>query len=258
MMKFILTGTASGMPVSDRRHASLVIEAAGMRTLVDAGEGTVAALRAAGLALDSIHRVIITHTHADHVTGLPMLLQAMYLAGRTKPLVVNVPPGRVQWFREWLRGMYIFAEKWCFDFQVQQYGDTETTGDLHIAPFANRHLENVRELAARHDVPAGSYSLHVSGSDGAAVISSDIASVEDIAATAAGCDLLIVDSTHVEQDEIYALAAAQPSLHIICTHVPPELEHELPRLRDRSVRDAQGRVLYAYDGMEYVLENLQS
>lgn len=257
-MKFIFTGTASGMPVTNRRHASLLIEGGGERVLVDAGEGTTAALIEAGVELSSIGRVLITHTHADHVAGLPMLLQGMYLAGREQPLVINVPPGRVQWFREWLRGMYIFSEKWCFTFQVQQYGDTSSEeGGLRIAPFANRHLDKVRELAARHDVPAESYSLHVSSRGATAVISSDIASLEDVAAAAAGCDLLIVDSTHVGQDEIYAFALTHPTLRLICTHVPPELESEMHRLRERSALETEGRVLYAEDGMEYLLESTE-
>ena len=83
---------------------------------------------------------------------ITMLLQGMHIAGRTEPLPISVPPGRVQWFREWLRGMYIYAEKWGFPFQVQQYGDIPASeGGLRIAPFPNRHLEKVRELAARHD-----------------------------------------------------------------------------------------------------------
>lgn len=257
-MKFIFTGTASGMPVTNRRHASLLIEGGGERALIDAGEGTAAALIEAGVDAGSIGRVIITHTHADHVAGLPMLLQGMYLAGREQPLVINVPPGRVQWFREWLRGMYIFSEKWCFAFQVQQYGDTGSeAGGLRIAPFANRHLDKVRELAARHDVPAESYSLHASSRGVSAVISSDIASLEDVSAAAAGSDLLIVDATHVGQDEIFAFALAHPRLRLICTHVPPELESDLHRLRERSALETENRVLYAEDGMEYLLESTE-
>ncbi len=258
-MKFILTGTASGMPVAHRRHASLVIEDGTQRVLVDAGDGTAAALIAAGLELASITRIIITHTHPDHVTGLPMLLQGMYLAGRTDALPISVPPGRVQWFREWLRGMYVFSEKWNFPFQVQQYGDIPATEEgLRIAPFPNRHLEKVRELAARHDVPAGSYSLHVSSRCCSVVISSDISALDDVEVAAANSDLLIVDSTHVSQDEIFAFAAAHENLVVICTHIPPEIEPGLMALRERSAEETGGRVLYAYDGMQYLLEKTEA
>ncbi|MBE0643749.1 MAG: MBL fold metallo-hydrolase [Bacteroidetes bacterium] len=254
-MRFILTGTASGVPVIHRRHASLVIEDGSQRVLVDAGEGCAAALLAAGIELASLTRVVISHTHADHVSGLPMLLQGMYLAGRTEPLPISVPPGRVQWFRDWLRGMYVFSEKWSFPFQVQQYGDIPATEEgLRIAPFPNRHLEKMRELAARHDVPAAAYSLHVSSRCCSVVISSDIAGLDDVAAAAAGSDVLIVDSAHVGQDEIFAFAAAHEKLTIICTHIPPEIEPGLMALRERSGEEVGGRVLYAYDGMQYLLE----
>ncbi len=183
----------------------------------------------------------------------------MYLAGRETPLQISVPPGRVQWFRDWLRGLYVFSEKWCFAFQVQQYGDIEAAEQgLRIAPFANRHLEKVQELAARHDVPAVAYSLHVSSPSCSVVISSDIDSLEDVAAAAAGSDLLIVDSAHVSQDDIYAFATAHEQLRIICTHIPPELEPGLMALRERSTAEVAGRVIYAYDGMEYLLEKTQA
>ena len=265
-MRFLFTGTASGVPVGHRRHASLLIEEGADAVLVDAGEGVTAGLLQAGVALDAVTRLIITHTHADHVSGLPMLLQGMHLARRERPLVISVPPGRVQWVREWLRGMYIVVEKWSFEFRVQQYGDGRDGGEdaeaaargLRIAPFANRHLEKVRELAAKHDVPAGSYSLHVSGRGASAVISSDVAGTGDVAAMAAGCDLLVMDATHVPQDDILALAAEHPALRIICTHLPPELEEELPALAERSARETGGRILYAQDGMEYRLEHSEA
>ncbi len=258
-MRFVLTGTASGLPVVHRRHASLVVEEDRQRVLIDAGEGIASALLAAGIEFESIARIVISHTHPDHVSGLPMLLQAMHLTRRSAPLHISVPPGRVQWFRDWLRGMYIFREKWSFPFQVQQYGDIAAADSLlRIVPFINRHLENVRELAARHDIPADSYSIHLSSRCCSAVVSADIAAIDDIAAAAATCDLLIVDSTHVGQDEIFAFAALHERIMIICTHIPPDLESAVDALRERSIREAGGRVLYAYDGMEYTLERKEA
>lgn len=260
-MRFLFLGTASGMPTGHRRHSCLLVEENGEQVLVDAGEGAAAGLLQAGIEVDAITRVVITHTHADHVTGLPLLLQGMHLAGRTRPLSISVPPGRVQWFRDWLRGMYIFTEKWSFPFEVLQYGDrvheddTGGTQGLRVLPFANGHLDKVRDLAAKHDVPAGSYSLHVSGRGGSAVLSSDIAALDDVAAMAAGCDVLVVESTHVSQDAIHALASAHPELRIICTHIPQEMEDALPGLERRSALQSEGRILYANDGMEFILEN---
>lgn len=258
-MRFILTGTASGLPVIHRRHASLVVEEGERRMLIDAGEGTAAALLAAGIEPESISRIVITHTHADHVSGLPMLLQGMHLARRSAPLQISVPPGRVQWFRDWLRGMYIFHEKWSFPFQVQQYGDIAITGDrLRVVPFVNRHLEGVRELALRYDVPAEAYSIHLSSRCCSAVVSADVAAIDDVAATAAACDLLIVDSTHVDQDEILAFAIQHERITVICTHIPPELESSIAAREERSAREAGGRVLYAFDGMAFTLEKREA
>lgn len=254
-MTFICTGTASGIPVADRRHASLVVRHEGAAMLFDAGEGVGAALREQEIDADALMAVYISHTHADHVAGLPLLLQGMHLGGRTLPLDLHIPPGRAQWFRQWFDGMYILEEKWSFPVHLRPIGDpVAPMRDVTVTPFPNRHLDRVRSLAAARGVPADSYSFRVDAPAGRAVISSDITAAAEVAEAAAGARLLFIDSTHVELDDILALAGRHPQLRIVCTHVPPELDLAAARHRIADSGDSAARIMFARDGRAFELE----
>ena len=58
----------------------------GHLTLFDCGEGTQIAWRESGWGFRRLGAICISHTHADHVAGLPGLLHAVANAGRTEPI----------------------------------------------------------------------------------------------------------------------------------------------------------------------------
>lgn len=77
----------------NRWLTSLMVRYAGRAVLIDCGEGTQIAAQRAGLSLKPIDKLLLTHLHADHVSGLPGLLHSMGNAGRTEPLSVVGPVG---------------------------------------------------------------------------------------------------------------------------------------------------------------------
>jgi ribonuclease Z len=60
--------------------------------LFDAGEGTQVSLRRLNLRWKKISAIFISHTHADHVTGLPGLLMLSSQVDRDEPLYIYGPP----------------------------------------------------------------------------------------------------------------------------------------------------------------------
>lgn len=65
----------------------------GHAVLIDCGEGTQIAAQKAGLSLKPVDKILITHLHADHISGLPGLLLTMGNMGRTEPLSIIGPVG---------------------------------------------------------------------------------------------------------------------------------------------------------------------
>jgi len=93
MIDAVLLGTGGMLPLPNRWLSSLVIRVNGQLTLFDCGEGTQIAWRESGWGFRRLGAICISHTHADHVAGLPGLLHAVANAGRTEPISVFGPVG---------------------------------------------------------------------------------------------------------------------------------------------------------------------
>jgi ribonuclease Z len=91
-LSVLFLGTAGSMPTVQRAPAGLLIRRGGDRLLFDCGEGTQRQLlRSVGLP--DVERVFLTHFHADHVLGLPGMMKTFALRGREVPLHIYGPRG---------------------------------------------------------------------------------------------------------------------------------------------------------------------
>lgn len=93
MIDVTLLGTGGMFPLPERALTSLYVRYEGRAILIDCGEGTQIALRAAGLRFKPIEAIFITHFHADHMAGLPGLLLTLGNEGREEPLTMYGPKG---------------------------------------------------------------------------------------------------------------------------------------------------------------------
>jgi ribonuclease Z len=93
MIEAVLLGTGGMMPLPQRWLSSLLMRVNGALTLFDCGEGTQIAWRETGWSMRRLEAICLSHTHADHVAGLPGLLHAVANADRTEPIAIYGPPG---------------------------------------------------------------------------------------------------------------------------------------------------------------------
>ena len=87
-MKLHLLGTGAAISAPHRTTTMLAFSTGTDTLVVDCGGDAVQRLLAADIALDSISGLIITHEHADHVSGFPLFMEKIWLAGRRRPLPV--------------------------------------------------------------------------------------------------------------------------------------------------------------------------
>jgi ribonuclease Z len=90
MMRITFLGTGGSTPTPNRNPSAIAVNREGELMLFDCGEGAQRQMMRAktGMTIDSI---FISHFHADHVLGIPGLVQTMGLQGREKPLELYGP-----------------------------------------------------------------------------------------------------------------------------------------------------------------------
>jgi ribonuclease Z len=91
-MEIFILGTGGMMPLPGRDLTSVLMRREGDLFLFDCGEGTQVSLRKLNLRWKKITKIFISHTHADHITGLPGILMLSSQVERTEPLTIIGPP----------------------------------------------------------------------------------------------------------------------------------------------------------------------
>src|SRR5690606_32568470 len=89
MFTITFLGTAATMPSRPRGLPAVLIEHRDRRFLVDCGEGTQRQIVQAGLGFRRLDRVLLTHTHLDHVLGLAGLAATLALLGPVEALAIH-------------------------------------------------------------------------------------------------------------------------------------------------------------------------
>jgi ribonuclease Z len=92
-MQAVFLGTSGAVPTPERGLSATLVKRGSERVLVDCGEGTQRQLMRAGVGINQIGWVALTHLHADHYLGLPGMLKTWELWGREEPVHVYGPKG---------------------------------------------------------------------------------------------------------------------------------------------------------------------
>ncbi len=91
-MEAFVLGCGGMMPLPYRHLTSVLLRRDGDLFLFDGGEGTQVSLKRLNLKWKKINAIFVSHTHADHVTGLPGILMLSAQVDRTEPLYIYGPP----------------------------------------------------------------------------------------------------------------------------------------------------------------------
>jgi len=144
-MDVVFIGTSSAMPAFNRWLPSILLRVEDDYLLMDCGEGTQYRVIKAGLKVNKLAAVFITHLHGDHFFGLPGLLETLGLLGREKPLRIYGPKGLEEFVRSSMR-----VEKLEYALQI-----CEASPGALMAGGSYR----VSAIPAAHGVEAYSYKV---------------------------------------------------------------------------------------------------
>lgn len=245
----IILGSASGTPNRYRACSGYLIECDRRLTLFDCGSGVARSFLNLGYDLLALDRIVISHTHPDHVSDLPLLIQYMHLSKRTAPVDIYLPEEFAGVFGLIIRAMYVIPER--FAFEVCTHGYREGLIDNRpptIEAVANWHLAKYTDDVLRFGLKnrMQSFSLKVV-SDGFCVFySGDVAGFDEIRRHAADCTLALIESSHVDLAEVSDFAKSHPDMTVVLTHFAEGGAED-------SMRGELGKistVVFAEDGMK--------
>jgi ribonuclease Z len=91
MLTVTFLGTAGSLPTPNRSPSAVLINREGGLILFDCGEGTQRQMMRAKTGMMNLDYIFITHLHADHILGIPGLLETMAFQGRREPVTIAGP-----------------------------------------------------------------------------------------------------------------------------------------------------------------------
>ncbi len=232
-------GTADGLANAGRNHAALLVRLAGKTILLDAGQPCSQTLKRLGVGFDELDGIVVTHTHSDHIGGLPMLLQSMWLEGRRRALPVWLPSQAIRPLRAWLIACHLFPERLGFTIRWLPITKPIRIGKVRIQAVRNTHLDNTRAKFGKRYPQAGydAFSLLVETLRHRFVYSADIGAVNDLAPLCRKpLDMLITEFAHITARQLTAFLREHTVRRLIITHV------------GRAQKDRIPGVFYARDG----------
>lgn len=229
-MKLIIVGCSSGMPSPNLSHSCYLVEESGRLFMFDCGGGASSALLRCGIDTSEIENIFISHTHPDHVSGLPMFIQMEYLNNRKESLTIHIPSEFGQTFWTTMRGFYLFPEKLNFEIVVRAIDDgfEYADSDVKVSAHANSHLSGHREFLSSRDYDnrMQCFSFVAQAEGKKLVYSADIGSLDDLRDIALDADLLLTEGTHLDLDQLPALLTEKNVQRCILTHLPDDFDHE--------------------------------
>ena len=86
MPKVIILGSSNAIPDEKHENSHMALVGNGRLVLIDCVNNPIVRLRKAGLSVNDITDLILTHFHPDHVSGVPLLLMDLWLLGRKEEL----------------------------------------------------------------------------------------------------------------------------------------------------------------------------
>lgn len=298
--ELVVLGTASQVPTRHRNHNGYLLRWDGEGILFDPGEGTQRQMVRAGVAAHDINRICVTHFHGDHSLGLAGVVQRINLDRVPHPVTAHYPASGQRFF-ERLRYATayretvslaeepvageggVLARTAAYTLEARRLSHpVESYGYRLIEPDGRRMLP---ERLAAHGIRGPEIGrLQREGTlerEGRTVTLEEVSEVrrgqrfafvmdtrlcEGAQDLAQGCDLLVIESTFLDEDEPLAveyghltagqaarLAAEAGVRHLVLTHFSQRYGDPTDFERQARAAGFDGELTVAQDLMSVAL-----
>jgi ribonuclease Z len=219
--------------------------------LIDCGGSPLHKLARLGVEQENVRGVILTHRHADHMYGLPMLVQGLWLGGREDPLPIFGPEQALERARRLLSLFELAVRESMFSLEwrpvpLREGRHVLTLGAVVITTTPVQHGDN-DTLALRFENLETGRSI---------VFSADTEPYVGLVRLASGADLLLHEATgefagHSSPEQAAEVAREAGVAQLALIHYPVrDVDLEAWRLR---AFEFPGPVTLARDGDSFPL-----
>jgi ribonuclease BN (tRNA processing enzyme) len=190
--RVILLGTGTPNPEPQRMGPAVAVVSGDRVYLVDCGPGVVRRAAEAGLKMEQLTRLFVTHLHSDHTAGYPDLILTPPNSGRSEQLEAFGPPG--------LQSMtaHVMAA-WKEDLDIRLHGTQPVSArgfvveahDVKPGQVYRDAAMRVVAFAVEHGAWKHAYGYRFEAPDKTIVISGDTTYSKNLIKAAKGCDILV-------------------------------------------------------------------
>lgn len=227
-MKITFLGTCSGTePMPERKHVAFTIECGNRVYWFDAGEGSSYTAHLLGIDLLAVNKIVISHTHMDHVGGLGNLLwniRKLCTVNKCSPKFGDIElyiPNLETW-EGCLKILKNTEGSFQTDYKIHAHhvidGVLFDDGILKVTAYHNSHLEH------QETEPWRSFSYLIEGDSKRIAYSGDIGDYHDLdEPLREGCDGLIIETGHMSIDGVREYTADKNIGKIFFNHCGREI-----------------------------------
>ncbi|MDB4948122.1 MAG: fold metallo-hydrolase [Gemmatimonadetes bacterium] len=218
-----LLGTGAAFSDARRTTTMLAFESRGRAVVVDCGADVVQRLLAAGIGVDAVDALVVTHEHPDHAAGFPLFMERIWIGGRRRPIdVYGIAPAIAQ-----ARRCYEAFETggWKDVPEIRWHGVEHSEG-AHVLEDARWRIT---AAPGTHGVPVIGLRVEDVLGGGVAAYSCDTEPCDAIVRLARGARLLVHEASggfkgHTSNEDAARVAAEAGTERLVLVHLPPDVK----------------------------------
>ena len=250
--RIVVLGTGPALASASRDNTFFLFESAAGSLFIDCAGSPFHRLLKVGADPDSLAGVILTHSHPDHIYGLPSLIHELWLHGRRDALHIFANAATQQ-----------VAEALVDVFKLRA---RPVPLEFHVIPDDEEYLllesESywVHTSPVRHEVPTSAVRITSRENGRVAAFSADTSPCPELVALARGADLLFHECSvetphpfHSTPEQVGELAAEADVGQVILVHCHRNLTKEPYVSMSEIGKRYHGEVRFARDLEEYEL-----